>query len=151
MRSPSTPITITASLAVKRINVRFKKPVLTCLVIWAKNSSFFEIAWTPEPSLYNGYAFRCSSATLVAGSGADISDLECHGGYKSTSVAKRYDENPFKMKNKIAKLIQVTNSFDVSWNNVNVTIVWKILEIPWLLLRFTIAKVLSYDVYKVKI
>lgn len=55
----------------------------------------------PEPALYTGHAFRRSSATLLADSGADISVLKRHGGWKSTSVAERYVEDSLEMKKKL--------------------------------------------------
>lgn len=70
----------------------------------------------PEPALYTGHAFRRSSATLLADSGADISVLKRHGGWKSTSVAERYVEDSLEMKNKIAKLIHGTNSSSAPLN-----------------------------------
>ena len=55
----------------------------------------------PNPSLYTGHAFRRSSATLLADSGADLSLLKRHGGWKSTSVAERYIEDSLNTKIKL--------------------------------------------------
>lgn len=64
----------------------------------------------PEPTLYTGHAFRRSSATLLADSGADLALLKRHGSWKSTSVAERYVEDSLASKNKIARMIHGTDT-----------------------------------------
>lgn len=44
----------------------------------------------PDPEKYTGHAFRRTSATLLVDSGADITELKRHGGWKSNSVAGIY-------------------------------------------------------------
>lgn len=52
----------------------------------------------PNPNLYTGHCFRRSSATLLADSGADITNLKRHGGWKSSSVAEGYIEDSIQQK-----------------------------------------------------
>lgn len=42
----------------------------------------------PDPHPYTGHSFIRTSATLLADSGADITTLKRHGGWKSTTVAE---------------------------------------------------------------
>lgn len=78
----------------------------------------------PNPERYTGHTFRRTSATLLADSGADITCLKRHGGWKSTSVAEGYLEDSIGSKNKIAHLIfgaeekVGTSSIAVSQENV---------------------------------
>lgn len=44
----------------------------------------------PNPELYTGHAFRRTSATLLANTGADILSLKRHGGWKSSAIAESY-------------------------------------------------------------
>jgi len=46
-----------------------------------------------NPTQYTGHCFRRSSATVLAGHGADITTLKRHGGWKSTTVAEGYIEH----------------------------------------------------------
>lgn len=59
----------------------------------------------PNPETYTGHCFRRSSATLLADSGADMSILKRHGGWKSTTVAEGYVEDSIDNKKKIANSI----------------------------------------------
>lgn len=43
-----------------------------------------------EPEKYTGHAFRRTSASLLADSGADLLMVKRHGGWKSSSVAEGY-------------------------------------------------------------
>ncbi|XP_069670903.1 uncharacterized protein [Periplaneta americana] len=43
-----------------------------------------------DPDSYTGRAFRRTSATLLANTGADILALKRHGGWKSSTVTERY-------------------------------------------------------------
>ncbi|KAJ8982422.1 hypothetical protein NQ317_007770 [Molorchus minor] len=46
----------------------------------------------PNPELYTGHSFRCSSATLLANSDEGLTDIKRLGGRKSTTVAEGYIE-----------------------------------------------------------
>lgn len=52
----------------------------------------------PNPKCYTGHAFRRSSASLLAGTGADILSIKRHGGWKSSAVAESYIEENIEMK-----------------------------------------------------
>jgi integrase len=58
-----------------------------------------------NPEEYTGHAFRRSSATLLAESGADTSILKRLGGWKSTNVAEGYVDASIQNKKKIAQMI----------------------------------------------
>jgi hypothetical protein len=58
-----------------------------------------------NPEEYTGHAFRRSSATLLAESGADTSILKRLGGWKSTNVAEGYVDESIQNKKKIAQMI----------------------------------------------
>jgi hypothetical protein len=58
-----------------------------------------------NPEEYTGHAFRRSSATLLAESGADTSILKRLGGSKSTNVAEGYVDASIQNKKKIAQMI----------------------------------------------
>lgn len=60
--------------------------------------------------LYTGHCFRRTSATLLADSGADITVLKRHGGWKSNSVAEGYVESSLQNKKKIAANIMGTGN-----------------------------------------
>jgi len=62
----------------------------------------------PNASLYTSHSFRRSSATLLANSGADITTLKRHGGWKSNSVAEGYIADCLNNKTKISKMISST-------------------------------------------
>ncbi|KAJ8931929.1 hypothetical protein NQ314_015127 [Rhamnusium bicolor] len=47
---------------------------------------------------YTGHSFRRSSASLLAGYGADILTLKRHGGWKSSTVAEGYIEDSIQSK-----------------------------------------------------
>lgn len=59
----------------------------------------------PDADLYTGHTFRRTSATLLADSGADITTLKRHGGWRSSNVAEGYIENSVDNKLKIGKQI----------------------------------------------
>lgn len=65
----------------------------------------------PDANLYTGHAFRRTSATLLADSGADITTLKRHGGWRSSNVAEGYIENSVDNKLKIGK--QIAKSINV--------------------------------------
>ncbi|XP_023311961.1 uncharacterized protein LOC111692276 [Anoplophora glabripennis] len=56
----------------------------------------------PNPQLYTGHCFRRSSATLLADSGANLTTIKRHGGWKSSTVAEGYIENSLEQKKEIA-------------------------------------------------
>lgn len=62
----------------------------------------------PNPSLYTGHCFRRTSATLLADSGADLTMLKRHGGWKSSTVAEGYIEDSIQNKSKIYSKITET-------------------------------------------
>lgn len=63
----------------------------------------------PCPESYTGHCFRRTSATLLADSGATITTLKRHGGWKSDTVAEGYIaesvENKVKTGNVIASAV----------------------------------------------
>lgn len=65
----------------------------------------------PEPSLYTGHCFRRTSATFLADSGADITNLKRHGGWKSSTVAEGYIEESVQQKIETAEKILGRQSF----------------------------------------
>jgi integrase len=62
-----------------------------------------------NPAQYTGHCFRRSSATVLAGHGADITTLKRHGGWKSTTVAEGYIEDSLKSKIAIANQLVGTS------------------------------------------
>lgn len=73
-----------------------------------------------EPQLYTGHCFRRTSATLLADSGADLTTLKRHGGWKSNTVAEGYIEDSIENKSKICKRIVETislNSTSDPWSH----------------------------------
>lgn len=59
----------------------------------------------PDANQYTGHCFRRTSATLLADSGANITEVKRHGGWKSTTVAESYIEDSIQQKNKISNKI----------------------------------------------
>jgi len=58
-----------------------------------------------NPEEYTGHSFRCSSATLLADSGADLSVLKSHGGWRSNTAAEGYVEDSIANKINISHKI----------------------------------------------
>ncbi|KAJ8914729.1 hypothetical protein NQ315_017439 [Exocentrus adspersus] len=58
-----------------------------------------------NPEMYTGHSFRRTSATMLANSGASITNIKRHGGWKSASVAEGYLEDSLQNKKKIAPQI----------------------------------------------
>lgn len=56
----------------------------------------------PNSNLYSGHCFRRTSATLLADSGADLTVIKRHGGWKSSKVAEGYIEESVENKTKIS-------------------------------------------------
>lgn len=61
-------------------------------------ATFLEL---PEAKKYTGHAFRRTSATLLADSGASMTTLMRHGGWKSPACAQRYVANSIEQKRKV--------------------------------------------------
>lgn len=59
----------------------------------------------PNFERYTGHCFRRSSATLLANTGADMSILKRHGGWKSMTVAEGYVEDSIENKKQISNSI----------------------------------------------
>lgn len=68
----------------------------------------------PEPKEYTGHCFRRSSASLLADSGANITEIKKHGGWKSTTVAEGYIDQSITHKKAIAERIIPTASSSVT-------------------------------------
>lgn len=64
----------------------------------------------PNSEAYTGHCFRRSSATLLANTGADMSILKRHGGWKSTTVAEGYIEDSIENKKNISNSISGTKA-----------------------------------------
>lgn len=72
----------------------------------------------PNPAEYTGHCFRRSSATILVDSGADLTSLKRHGGWKSAAVAEGYIEESLNNKIDVANRIFETKS-DKSVINTN--------------------------------
>ncbi|XP_031335009.1 uncharacterized protein LOC116164903 [Photinus pyralis] len=63
----------------------------------------------PDPEKYTGHCFRRTSATMLVDSGADVTMLKRHGGWKSTEVAESYiddsENNRIAIANKIMNAV----------------------------------------------
>lgn len=59
----------------------------------------------PNPELYTGHCFRRTSATLLADSGANITTLKRHGGWRSDQVAEGYIEDSIQNKYHVTQRI----------------------------------------------
>ncbi|XP_044593071.1 uncharacterized protein LOC123270949 [Cotesia glomerata] len=55
----------------------------------------------PDPEGYTGHCFRRTSTTLLANSGASLTTIKQHGGWRSSSVAEGYIENSLQNKTRI--------------------------------------------------
>jgi integrase len=74
----------------------------------------------PDISSYTGHCFRRSSTSLLADTGADISVLKRHGGWKSTTVAEGYVKNSLANKKMIAqKILMGIDSEKENWPSVS--------------------------------
>ncbi|RZC34103.1 Phage integrase domain containing protein [Asbolus verrucosus] len=58
-----------------------------------------------NPEEYTGHSFRRSSATLLLDSGADITVVKTHGGWRSNSVVEGYIEDSLNNKIEISRKI----------------------------------------------
>lgn len=59
----------------------------------------------PNPELYTGHSFRRTSVTILADSGANITSIKRHGGWKSTTVAEGYIEESIANKKETSNKI----------------------------------------------
>ena len=71
----------------------------------------------PNPEEYTGHCFRRSSATILVDSGADLTSLKRHGGWKSSSVAEGYIEESLNNKIEVANKI-LNKKTSVNTSNV---------------------------------
>lgn len=62
----------------------------------------------PDPAAYTGHCLRRSSATILVDSGADITALKRHGGWRSTTVAEGYIDHSLNNKIETANKILST-------------------------------------------
>ena len=70
-----------------------------------------------DPQLNTGQSFRRSSATILVDTGADITILKRHGGWKSNSVAEGYLQDSITNKNAIAS--RITNAVPSTSTGLN--------------------------------
>lgn len=65
----------------------------------------------PDPKNFTGHSFRRTSATLLVDAGGDITTLQRHGGWKSTTVAFGYIADSIKNKKRICE--QITEGIEI--------------------------------------
>jgi integrase len=58
-----------------------------------------------QKNIPTGHSFRRSSATLLADSGADVTVVKRHGGWRSNSVVEGYIEDSLNNKIEISRKI----------------------------------------------
>lgn len=63
-----------------------------------------------NPEHYTGHSFRRSSATMLADSGAGITNVKRLGGWKSTTVAESYIDDSTNQKKDMSNKILATNN-----------------------------------------
>lgn len=64
-----------------------------------------------NPLEYTGHCFRRTSATILADTGADLTTIKRHGGWKSSAVAESYIDNSVENKTRINN--QISESINV--------------------------------------
>jgi hypothetical protein len=75
----------------------------------------------PDPARYTGHCLRRSSATILVDSGADITALKRHGGWRSTAVAESYIDHSLNNKIETAnKILNTVQDTAVQENAVNI-------------------------------
>lgn len=73
----------------------------------------------PNATTYTGHSFRRTSATLLADSGANMTTIKRHGGWKSSTVAEGYIADSIENKAKTCELIfNTVNSSDKPKNEI---------------------------------
>lgn len=98
----------------RRFFVQFKQGKCTnqCVGINSFGKMPSEIAAylkLPNPQCYTGHSFRRSSATFLADSGEEITNIKRLGGWKSTTVAEGYvEDSEIKKKNLCNKILTIT-------------------------------------------
>ena len=70
----------------------------------------------PDSQLYTGHSLRRSSTTLLANTGANMTEIKQHGGWKSSSVAEQYIED--SITNKINRGKKFFDSLQISKENI---------------------------------
>lgn len=95
---------------------------------------------------YTGHCFRRSSASLLADSGADITTVKRHGGWRSNTVAEGYIESSSENKKKISAAIvgEFQQNVQQIQNNENNLIVSS--QLPGL--SFNKCKSFTINIYK---
>jgi hypothetical protein len=73
----------------------------------------------PQPASYTGHCLRRSSATILVDSGANITALKRHGGWRSTTVAEGYIDH--SLQNKVQTADKILHSIENSNNSFNAT------------------------------
>lgn len=73
-----------------------------------------EFLGLPDHKQYTGHCFRRTSASLLAESGAHITEIKKHGGWRSTSVAEGYIDESMSYKNATAQKILPTTTTSTS-------------------------------------
>jgi integrase len=120
LRSPKTPH--------RRFFVQFKhgKCTTQCTGINTFGKMPSEIAAylkLPDPQCYTGHSFRRSSATFLADSGEEITNIKRLGGWKSTTVAEGYvEDSEIKKKNLCNKILTIkpqTEEQNAGPSNIN--------------------------------
>lgn len=71
----------------------------------------------PTPERYTGHSFRRTSATLLANSGASLTTIKTHGGWRSSTVAEGYIEN--SLGNKMRAFEKIVDSKKLSTPTVS--------------------------------
>ncbi|XP_074105386.1 uncharacterized protein LOC141531448 [Cotesia typhae] len=74
-----------------------------------------------NPSSYTGHCFRRTSTTLLANSGAGITTIKQHGGWRSSSVAEGYIAESLFNKKRIFDKIVNAEAIKPNDNNQSVT------------------------------
>ncbi|KAJ8911549.1 hypothetical protein NQ315_012802 [Exocentrus adspersus] len=73
----------------------------------------------PNPERYTGHSFRRSSATFLADSGEEITNIKRLGGWKSTSVAESYIEESEKQRENLSNKILTNPSTSFNLQPIN--------------------------------
>lgn len=74
-------------------------------------------------SCISGHAFRRTSATVLANTGASIETLKRHGGWRSSTVAEQYIEDSLAYKRKTGDAIASAIDMDIERNSVSSNII----------------------------
>lgn len=66
----------------------------------------------PDTQLYTGHSLRRSSTTILSDTGANLTEIKQHGGWKSSAVAEQYIED--SLNNKIKRGQKIFQSLTTS-------------------------------------